>query len=164
MRWELDGDDRPRPVELTAEWHGDPRGTVSGYPSAHTAAPVLSRELADGTRAAFEAFGTYIALRVPGAGPDDFCVYVPDVVADCLDRDASSEPDDTGEIDHAVFVPDRVPADAPCFRLPQSRTFVYWNGWAARLIQTLAGPENTELRLVWSTDPTAEPHPYPMGF
>ncbi|MEK0098359.1 hypothetical protein WDA79_07585 [Streptomyces sp. A475] len=43
-------------------------------------------------------------------------------------------------------------------------TDVYWNGWAARLIQSLAGPDNVELRLVWSADPTAEPYPRPMGF
>jgi hypothetical protein len=164
MRWEIDSSAHPRPDVLLAEWHGNPGGTVSDYPSGHTAAPVLSRRLADETRAAFQSFGTYIPVHVPDGGPDDFCAYIPDVVADCLDHEASSAPAETGEIESAVFLPDRIPSDAPCFRLTDNKTDVYWNGWAARLIQSLAGPDNVELRLVWSADPTAEPHPRPMGF
>ncbi|MER7197463.1 hypothetical protein CG723_44290 [Streptomyces sp. CB01635] len=164
MRWEIDSSAHPLPGALLAEWHGYPGGTVSDYPSGHIAAPVLSRKLADETRAAFQSFGTYIPVHVPGGVSDDFCAYIPDVVADCLDHEASSAPDETGEIERAVFAPDRIPSDAPCFRLTGNETYVYWNGWAARLIQSLAGPENVELRLVWSADPTAERHPRPMGF
>ncbi|MEK0098492.1 hypothetical protein WDA79_08275 [Streptomyces sp. A475] len=137
---------------------------MSDYPSGHTAAPVLSRKLADETRAAFQPFGTYIPVHVPDGRPDDFVAYIPDGVADCLDHKASSAPAATGEIERAVFVPDRIPCDAPCFRLTDNKTFVYWNGWAARLIQSFAGPDNVELRLVWSTGATAESHPRPMGF
>ncbi|MEU6391722.1 hypothetical protein [Streptomyces sp. NPDC046939] len=164
IRWEIDSSAHARPDRLLAEWHGDPGGTVSGYPCGHTVVPVLGRELAEETRAAFEPFGTYIPVHAPNGGPDDFSAYIPDVVADCLDRGKSSAPTATGEIERAVFDPDRIPRDAPCFRLTDNRTFVHWNGWAARLIQSLAGSENVELRLVWSADPTARPHPRPMGF
>ncbi|MEK0097612.1 hypothetical protein WDA79_03650 [Streptomyces sp. A475] len=50
-------------------------------------------------------------------------------MADCLDLATSSAPAETGEIEHAVFVPDRIPCDAPCFRLTDNKTLVYWNGW-----------------------------------
>ncbi|MFE6759999.1 hypothetical protein ACFVDQ_41460 [Streptomyces sp. NPDC057684] len=163
IQWEIDSSAHPLPAALLAEWHGNAGATVSDYPSGHVVAPVLSRKLADETRAAFQPFGTYIPVHVPDDGPDDFCAYIPDVVADCLDHEASSAPDEAGEIWRAVFVPDRIPYAAPCFRLTDNKTFVYWNGWAARLIQSLAGLDNVELRLVWSTETTTEPHPRPMG-
>ncbi|MFD5121210.1 hypothetical protein [Streptomyces sp. NPDC058385] len=125
---------------------------------------MLSRKLTDETRAAFQPFGTYIPAQVPDGGPDDFCAYIPDVVADCLDHETSSAPAATGEIERAVFVPDRIPTDAPCVRLTDNKTFVYWNGWAARLIQSLAGPDSIELRLVWSARPHLRAPPPPDGF
>ncbi|MFE5027971.1 hypothetical protein ACFRAO_32860 [Streptomyces sp. NPDC056656] len=164
IRWEIDSSTHPLPDELFAEWHGNPSGTVSDYPSGHAVVPVLGRKLADETLPAFRTFGRYIPVRVPGGQKDDYQAYVPNTVADCLDREASSPPSATGEIERAVFVPKRIPQDTPCFRLTDNKTFVYWNGWAARLIQSLAGPQNVELRLVWSSDPDAVPHPRPMGF
>ncbi|WP_330460318.1 hypothetical protein OIB37_27680 [Streptomyces sp. NBC_00820] len=164
IRWEMDGSSHPPPGEVDADWHGDPRRKVSDYPSGHAVVPVLSRRLAEETRRRFEAFGNYIPVRVPEVREGAYLAYIPSVVADCLDRDASSPPSAVGEIEHAEFVPEGLPHDAPCFRLTDNRTYVYWNGWAARLIQSIAGPENVELRLVWSSDPGATPHPRPMGF
>ncbi|MEU6406724.1 hypothetical protein [Streptomyces sp. NPDC046985] len=164
IRWEMDGSAHPLPGELNADWHGNPGGRVSDYPSGHAVVPVLSRRLAEETFERFHAFGHYIPVHVSDARDGDYRAYVPSVVADCLDRKASSPPTEVGEIEHAEFIPEELPHDAPCFRLTDNRTYVYWNGWAARLIQSLAGPENVELRLVWSSDPNAEAHPRPMGF
>ncbi|MEV6803450.1 hypothetical protein [Streptomyces sp. NPDC051132] len=164
MRWEMDQGVDVLPEALDAEWHGDPRGRVSDYPSGHAVVPVFSRRLAEETFPRLQEFGHYIPVGVPDARPGDYRAYVPSVVADCLDRKASSRPSTVGEIEHAVFLPERLPHDVPCFRLTDNRTYVYWNGWAARLIQSIAGPENVELRLVWSSDPGAVPHPRPMGF
>ncbi|MFF1595694.1 hypothetical protein ACFVY0_48010, partial [Streptomyces sp. NPDC058286] len=130
IQWEIDTSARPRPDTPVAEWHGNPGGTVSNYPSGHAVAPVLSRKLADETRAAFQPFGTYIPVQVPDGGPDDFCAYIPNVVADCLDHETSSAPAATGEIERAMFAPDRIPTDAPCFRLTETKTF--------RLLERLA--------------------------
>ncbi|MFF9019293.1 hypothetical protein [Streptomyces eurythermus] len=164
LRWEMDESVNPLPEALDAEWHGNPRGTVSDYPSGHAVVPVFSRRLAEETFPRFQGFGYCIPVQVPDARAGDYRAYVPSVVADCLDRKASSSPNEVGEIEHAAFIPERLPLEAPCFRLTDNRTYVYWNGWAARLIQSITGPENVELRLVWSTDPGAVPHPRPMGF
>ncbi|MCL3992092.1 hypothetical protein [Streptomyces lavenduligriseus] len=164
MRWEMDGSVNPLPEALDAEWHGNPGGTVSDYPSGHAVVPVFSRRLAEETFPRFQGFGHCIPVHVPDARTGDYRAYVPSVVADCLDRKASSSPSAVGEIEHAEFIPERLPLDVPCFRLTDNRTYVYWNGWAARLIQSVAAPENVELRLVWSTEPGAVRHPRPMGF
>lgn len=164
MRWEMDTSVNPLPDTLEAEWHGDPGGTVSDYPSGHAVVPVFSRRLAEETFPRFQEFGHYIPVRVAGARAGDYRAYIPSVIVDCLDRKASSPPSVVGEIEHAEFIPERLPLTVPCFRLTDNKTYVYWNGWAARLIQSIAGPENVELRLVWSSDPGAVPHPRPMGF
>ncbi|MFI0229755.1 hypothetical protein [Streptomyces sp. NPDC017086] len=162
--WELDSEANDLPPGVSSEWHGNPKGMAAEYPSGHPAAPVLSRRLTEETRSRFQDFGYYIPVIAPGTQPGDYYAYVPTVVADCLDKNASSPPDEAGEIERTVFVPAELPLDAPCFRLPDNRTYVYWNGWAARLIRSIVGPENIELRLVWSSDPHATPHPRPMGF
>lgn len=89
---------------------------------------------------------------------------MPTTVSDCLDRLNSSAPEATGRIRKAVFHHDRVPLQIPAFRLPRNRAYVYWNAWAARLIESSAALGSVELRLVWSSDPTATPHQDPMGF
>ncbi|MDN3261302.1 hypothetical protein QWJ26_16055 [Streptomyces sp. CSDS2] len=164
IRWELDSEANELPPVICGERHGNAKGVAAEYPSGHPFAPVLSRRLTEATRSRFQDFGHYIPVTAPGLQPGDYSAYVPTMVADCLDRDASSSPNAAGEIERAVFVPEELPLDAPCFRLTDNKTYVYWNGWAARLIRSLVGAENIELRLVWSSDPQATPHPRPMGF
>ncbi|MEK0097611.1 hypothetical protein WDA79_03645 [Streptomyces sp. A475] len=71
LRWEIDSSAHPLPDALLADWHGNPSGTVPDYPGGHVVAPVISRKLADETRAAFQSFGTYVPVHVPDGGPDD---------------------------------------------------------------------------------------------
>jgi hypothetical protein len=85
IRWETDSSTHPLPDEIQAEWHGNPKGSVSHYPSGHAVVPMLSRRLAAETYEHFQAFGHYIPVHVPGARDGDYRAYIPSVVADCLD-------------------------------------------------------------------------------
>ncbi|MFF9019294.1 hypothetical protein [Streptomyces eurythermus] len=164
MRWELDEEATPLPAELPGSLQGDPSGTLSEFPTANPAAPILGATLLKAVRDRFAGTGHFIPVNVPGLPAGTYTAYVPTTVADCLDEARSSAPELTGKIRQAVFHEDRVPVDVPAFRLPENRTYVYWNAWAARLIEEAAPPRSVELRLVWSSDPTATPHRDPMGF
>jgi len=138
-------------------------GTPADYPTADPASPVLSAALLQAVRDRFSGTGHFIPVNVPGLAAGTYTAYVPTTVSDCLDRLNSSAPEATGRIRKAVFHQDRVPLHVPAFRLPENRTHVYWNAWAAHLIESSAAPGSVELRLVWSSDPTATPHRDPMG-
>ncbi len=125
---------------------------------------LLGATLLKAVRDRFAGTGHFIPVNVPGLPAGTYTAYVPSTVADCLDEARSSAPELTGKIRQAVFRGDRVPVDVPAFRLPENRTYVYWNAWAAHLIEEAAPSGSVELRLVWSSDPTATPHRDPMGF
>ncbi|MGJ5752037.1 hypothetical protein FB563_0102 [Streptomyces puniciscabiei] len=164
LRWELDEQTVPLPAEIPGSLHGELGGTPADYPTSDPASPVLSAALLEAVRDRFSGTGHFIPVNVPGLAAGTYTAYVPATVADCLDQLNSSTPEATGRIRKAAFHQDRVPVQFPAFRLPQNRTYVYWNAWAARLIESSAAPGSVELRLVWSSNPTATPHRDPMGF
>ncbi|MEV6296546.1 hypothetical protein AB0M41_40420 [Streptomyces sp. NPDC051896] len=164
LRWELDEQAVPLPAEIPGSLHGELGGTPADYPTSDPASPVLSAALLQAVRDRFSGTGHFIPVNVPGLATGTYTAYVPTTVADCLDRLNSSAPEATGRIRKAVFHQERVPLNVPAFRLPENRTYVYWNAWAAHLIESSAAPGSVELRLVWSSDPTATPHRDPMGF
>lgn len=81
----MDSTPHPLPYEIQAEWHGNPRGTVSDHPSGHAVVPVRSRRLAEGTYEHLHAFSHYVPVHVPNAQDGDYRAYIPSVVVGCLD-------------------------------------------------------------------------------
>jgi hypothetical protein len=91
-----------------------------------------------------------------------YLAYLVDTVVDCLDVEASSEPQEyTGYRRRVAFHPERLP-DTPAFRVPQAPTLTYWNRDAAERMLELAGPD-VERLVVWSLDPDLPVHPHPMA-
>ncbi|WP_330460315.1 hypothetical protein OIB37_27665 [Streptomyces sp. NBC_00820] len=164
LRWELDEQAAPLPAGIPGSLDVDLGGTPADYPTADPACPVLSAALLQAVRDRFSGTGHFIPVTIPGLATGTCTAYVPTTVSDCLDRIDSSAPEATGKVRRAVFHPDRVPLQVPAFRLLENKTYVYWNAWAARLIESSAAPGSVELRLAWSSDPTATPHRDPMGF
>ncbi|MFF4401435.1 hypothetical protein [Streptomyces sp. NPDC001480] len=103
-----------------------------------------------------------VPVDIQGAKGDEYVPFLVEQVVDCLDTRRSSKPKRRGEVKKVVFLPERLPADLPAFRLPQSPRAVQWNGWAADRLIELTG-DQIEARLLWSEDPTAVPHPDPWG-
>ncbi|MFD5424002.1 hypothetical protein [Streptomyces sp. NPDC127084] len=164
LRWELDEQTVPLPAEVPGSLHGDPAGTLADYPSSDFGSPILSAALLRAVRDRFSGTGHFIPVNVPSLAFGAYTAYVPTTVFDCLDQLNSSTPEATGKIRFAVFHQHLVPQQVPAFRLTENKTYVYWNAWAARSIESSAAPGSLELRLVWSSDPTATPHRDPMGF
>jgi hypothetical protein len=160
----LDEQATPVPAEIPGSLHGNHAGTLADYPTSDFGSPVLSAALLQSVRARFSEAGHFIPVDVPGLAVGTYTAYVPTTVSDCLDRLNSSTPEATRKIRSAVFHQHLVPLHVPAFRLTENKTYVYWNAWAARLIESSAAPGSLELRLVWSSDPTATPHRDPMGF
>lgn len=165
MRWQFKGDPADFPRRAAADWQGPPEWQEMDYPSISAAAPVFSRRIADRVRERFADGGTFVPVDLPSKPEGAYELFVAEHVVDCLDHERSSEPRmPRREVEQAVFRPDALPLHVPAFRVPESFWAVYWNGWAADLLCDLIGEDDLELRLVWSTDPEAEPHPAPMGF
>jgi hypothetical protein len=164
IRWQKHGDPVDMPTQVHAEWQGPPEYREVDYPSSSVGAPVLSRDVADNVREPFASAGIFVPVRTPGEAEKCYELYAVTRVADCLDLENSSEPLPPVSVRRKhVFVPELVPQECAAFRLPQFPRGVYWNAWAVELLCDLIGRENLEVRLVWSTDPTAVPHHDPMG-
>ncbi|MEU1200773.1 hypothetical protein ABZ446_31770 [Streptomyces sp. NPDC005813] len=163
MRWQLAGSLGPYPTEFTAEWGGHPRWKKSEFPTGDPSCPVLSRRVADLLRGDLEKAGRLLPVRIEKAAADEYLLYLVERVADCLDMERSSPPDQLGRVQRSVFRPEAVPVDVPAFRSTGFPTAVCWNGWAVERLTALLG-DQLEVRLVWSEDPTLIPHHNPWGF
>ncbi|PBC62060.1 hypothetical protein BKI49_20970 [Streptomyces sp. Tue6028] len=162
MRWQLGGSTGMYPTELTAEWVGDPRWKKNEFPTGTPGSPVLSRRIADLLRDDLEKAGRLLPVRIEKAA-DEYLLYLVERVADCLDMERSSPPDQLGRVQRSVFRPEAVPVDVPAFRTTGFPTAVCWNGWAVERLTALLG-DQLEVRLVWSEDPGLVPHHNPWGF
>lgn len=161
VRWQLSGSPEDLPERVKAEWVGDPSGRPVEF-SPGDSAPVVGGRVAERFRADFEAAGTLHPLHVDGERSGEWFVFLVEEVVDCLDTARSSEPEWDGTIRKSVFRAEAVPVDLPAFRVPQS-TNIHWNGWMVdRLVELVA--RDVEARLIWSEDPSREPHPDPWGF
>jgi hypothetical protein len=165
LDWCYSGTEANVPAAVHGRRHGDDDEEFADYPVSAPYCPALSLRILDQVRERFAPHGYFIPLAVLGAHEQQHEVYFPRHTVDCLDHAASTPPQGVlDEIQTAVFLSDRLPLEAPSFRVPGAPTSVYWNGWAAELLAGLLGPEKLALRLVWSEDPEAEVHPNPMGF
>ncbi|WP_324786352.1 hypothetical protein [Streptomyces sp. H51] len=163
MRRQCGGDEADRPTRLRAEWMGDRRRPKSDFPSGYPGGPVLSRRLAARFGEELSVAGSLVPVDIEGEEDDEYVLFVVDKVVDCLDLRRSSKPKRLdGEVKKASFRPEALPVHLPAFRLPQFPGAVQWNGWAADRIVELMG-EQVEIRLIWSQDPAAKPHPDPWG-
>jgi hypothetical protein len=162
VRWMLSGSPGGFPKRLTAEWVGDPSWRPEEFSPDSNEASIVSIRIAEMFRADFEAAGTLQPLVIDGEESTEWFVFLVEKVVDCLDTDRSSEPEWDGTIRKSVFRADAVPVDLPAFRVPQS-TNTHWNGWMVDRLMKLVALD-IEARLVWSEDPTREPHPDPWGF
>ncbi|NKE59817.1 hypothetical protein FXN61_24635 [Lentzea sp. PSKA42] len=161
VRWQLSNTQDSYQNELNAEWVGDPSWRPVEF-SPRTAAPVVGVRIAEMFRADFEAAGTLQPLVIDGEESKEWFAFLVEKVVDCLDAEKSSEPEWDGTIRKSVFRADAVPVDLPAFRVPQS-TNIHWNGWMVDRLMKLVALD-VEARLIWSDDPTREPHPDPWGF
>lgn len=163
LRWQMAGSTGPCPTEIRAEWGGHPRWKKGDFPHGDASSPVLSRRVADALGGELERAGRLLPVRITGAEDDDYLLYLVERVADCLDPERSSPPDELGRVRESVFVPDAVPVDVPAFRATGFPTAVCWNGWAVERLTDLIG-DQLEARLVWSDAPGLVPHRDPWGF
>jgi hypothetical protein len=160
IRWQRGIETEP-PTSVTANWIGDPGLRTTKYPSGGVGDPMIARDIVEQVRDDFTKGGSFVPVVIDGVD-GDFDLYLVESVTDCLDERRSSKPKGSGRtIKIAIFRPEAIPLDVPAFRIPQSPGAVYWNGWAADLLQKLVG-DDLERRLVWSEDKTLKPHPNPM--
>jgi hypothetical protein len=160
IRWQRGIEAEP-PTSVTANWIGDPGLRTTKYPSGGVGDPMIARDIVEQVRDDFTKGGSFVPVVIAGVD-GDFDLYLVESVTDCLDERRSSKPKGSGRtIKIAIFRPEAIPLDVPAFRIPQSPGAVYWNGWAADLLQKLVG-DDLERRLVWSEDKTLKPHPNPM--
>jgi hypothetical protein len=149
------------PPTAAAQWNRDLDWRDTKFPSGLIAAPMLARDVVEQVKDDFAEGGEFLPVTVDGRD-SGFDLYLVMTVANCLDTRRSSKPSRGRDlIKTAVFRPDAIPLDVPAFRVPESPIAVYWNGWAADLLQKLVG-DDLERRLVWSEDKSLKPHPNPM--
>ncbi|GAA5003386.1 hypothetical protein [Streptomyces siamensis] len=163
MRWQLQGSVGLYPAEFTAERGGHSRWKKNELLTGTPGCPVLSRRIADLLRDDLEKAGRLLPVRIEKAAADEYLLYLVERVADCLDMERSSPPDQLGRVQRSVFRPEAVPVDVPAFRSTGFPTAVCWNGWAVERLTALLG-DQLEVRLVWSEDPALVPHHNPWGF
>lgn len=157
----LRGMDAEPPTTASGQWNRDLDLPAMKFPSGLIGAPMLSRDIVNQVKDDFGKGGEFVPVTVDGSD-SGFDLYLVKTVTDCLDARRSSKPKrGSGPIKISVFRPDAVPLDVPAFRVPESPIAVYWNGWAADLLQKLVG-DDLERRLVWSEDKSLKPHPNPM--
>lgn len=162
-RWQIQGARAELPTVFGATWTGDPKAPKAEFASDYPGAPMFSRALADRLGDQLEKAGHLVPVRVEGAEPDDYVLYVVEPLVDCVDARRSSHPKKgSGEMQKMVFRPEAYPAALPAFRVPTFPVAVCWNGWMLDLLHDLVGDDVTG-RLLWSQDPAAAPHPRPWG-
>lgn len=165
IRWQKFGEPADLPTRVEAEWQAPSTCREVDFPSSSVGSPVLGRGVADQVRERFAAGGEFVPVSISGEPEGKYELYIAKHVVDCLDPDRSSAPQRPGGvIQKTVFRPALLPLQYAAFRVPGFPRGVYWNSWAVDLLCDLIGKDDLELRLVWSTDPDAEPHRNPMGF
>ena len=158
-------DEFPRPDSLQAHWEGHPSGRRYAYPSYDLLAPILPVLAADVLRDELTGSGSLVPLETADDGPVEHGAYelfVAENLVDCLDVEASSDPENRDGYRRTVaFHADRLP-DTLAFRVPQIPTLTYWTRTGADRVVDLVG-DDVEPVVVWSQDPDLPVHPNPMG-
>jgi hypothetical protein len=161
IKYQISGSPSDRPADFQVEWSDDLSVRATEFPSTGVGAPVLSKRIADHMRVDLSTAGSFVIID--GVDTKEYLLYLVEKVADCVDKQRSSEPKRlSGEMKKTVFRTEALPVDLPAFRVPECPEFVYWNGWAVKQLADLVG-DDLETRLVWSEDPALTSHPDPWG-